>query len=199
MVFGTVKKLGIPRYRGPERFAIALDHPSPASNVAITKTRADTRAVPRLRERSRRAALLGRDAIQAGTVVAELHPDKTRPLEFGRSAAVNRQSRDVGRPETFTFLGFIFICGRSRRGAFQLKRKMSGSHAAETQAGQGGATEAHARTDSSARAMGSSGRWFADTSHITRCLSTRGHSSHSGITSPIYGGARSGGAVRSTP
>jgi RNA-directed DNA polymerase len=56
----------------------------------------------------------------------ELHPDKTRLLEFGRYAAVNRQSRGLGRPETFTFLGFIFICGRSRRGAFQLQRKTRG-------------------------------------------------------------------------
>ncbi len=52
-----------------------------------------------------------------------LHPDKTRLLEFGRYAAVNRHSRGLGRPETFTFLGFIFICGRSRRGSFQLQRK----------------------------------------------------------------------------
>src|SRR5882757_4989910 len=56
----------------------------------------------------------------------ELHPDKTRLLEFGRYAAVNRQSRARGRPEIFTFLGFIFICGRSRRGAFQLQRKTRG-------------------------------------------------------------------------
>src|SRR6202521_1046777 len=55
-----------------------------------------------------------------------LHPDKTRLLEFGRYAAVNRQSRNLGRPETFAFLGFIFMCGRSRRGAFQLQRKTRG-------------------------------------------------------------------------
>ncbi|MGE8452207.1 MAG: hypothetical protein ACN6OP_16600 [Pseudomonadales bacterium] len=54
-----------------------------------------------------------------------LHPDKTRLLEFGRYAAVNRQRRGLGRPETFAFLGFIFICG-SRRGAFQLQRKTRG-------------------------------------------------------------------------
>ncbi|WP_321882215.1 group II intron reverse transcriptase/maturase [Burkholderia cepacia] len=52
-----------------------------------------------------------------------LHPDKTRLLEFGRYAAANRRSRGLGRPETFAFLGFIFICGKSRRGAFQLQRK----------------------------------------------------------------------------
>lgn len=88
----------------------------------------------------------------------ELHPDKTRLLEFGRYAAVNRQSRGLGRPETFTFLGFIFICGRSRRGAFQLQRKTRGDRMrAETQADQGGATEAHARTDSSERAIAQAG------------------------------------------
>lgn len=55
-----------------------------------------------------------------------LHPDKTRLLEFGRHAAVMRKRRGLGKPETFTFLGFIFICGKSRRGAFQLQRKTRG-------------------------------------------------------------------------
>jgi group II intron reverse transcriptase/maturase len=55
-----------------------------------------------------------------------LHPDKTRLLEFGRYAAANRRSRGLGRPETFAFLGFIFICGKSRRGSFQLQRKTRG-------------------------------------------------------------------------
>lgn len=53
----------------------------------------------------------------------ELHEEKTRLLEFGRFAAARRQRRGLGKPETFTFLGFIFICGRSRRGAFLLHRK----------------------------------------------------------------------------
>jgi group II intron reverse transcriptase/maturase len=56
----------------------------------------------------------------------ELHEEKTRLLEFGRFAAARRQRRGLGKPETFTFLGFIFICGRSRRGAFQLHRKTRG-------------------------------------------------------------------------
>ena len=55
-----------------------------------------------------------------------LHPDKTRLLEFGRKAAGRRKRYGLVRPETFTFLGFIFICGRSRRGAFQLQRKTRG-------------------------------------------------------------------------
>jgi RNA-directed DNA polymerase len=53
----------------------------------------------------------------------ELHGEKTRLLEFGRHAAARRQRRGLGKPETFTFLGFTFICGKSRRGAFQLQRK----------------------------------------------------------------------------
>jgi RNA-directed DNA polymerase len=52
-----------------------------------------------------------------------LHPGKTRVIEFGRHAAVDRRKRGASRPETFTFLGFTFICGRSRRGFFQLQRK----------------------------------------------------------------------------
>ncbi len=52
-----------------------------------------------------------------------LHPDKTRLIEFGRFAAVDRARRGLGKPETFAFLGFVHICGRSKRGFFQLKRK----------------------------------------------------------------------------
>jgi RNA-directed DNA polymerase len=52
-----------------------------------------------------------------------LHPDKTRLIEFGRHAAARRAKRGLSKPETFTFLGFIFICGRSRKGKFLLKRK----------------------------------------------------------------------------
>jgi RNA-directed DNA polymerase len=53
----------------------------------------------------------------------QLHPDKTRLIEFGRFAAAGRGKRGLGKPETFNFLGFTFICGRSRRGNFLLKRK----------------------------------------------------------------------------
>ena len=56
----------------------------------------------------------------------ELHGEKTRLLEFGRHAAARRQRRGLGKPETFTFLGFTFICGKSRRGAFSLHRKTRG-------------------------------------------------------------------------
>jgi RNA-directed DNA polymerase len=52
-----------------------------------------------------------------------LHPDKTRLIEFGRFAAARRVRRGIGKPETFHFLGFTHICGRSRQGGFLLKRK----------------------------------------------------------------------------
>jgi len=53
----------------------------------------------------------------------ELHGGKTRLIEFGRFAADRRKRRGQGKPETFTFLGFTFICGKSRSGTFQLQRK----------------------------------------------------------------------------
>ena len=52
-----------------------------------------------------------------------LHPEKTRLIEFGRFAAERRRRRGLGKPETFNFLGFTFICGKTRTGKFQLQRK----------------------------------------------------------------------------
>jgi RNA-directed DNA polymerase len=52
-----------------------------------------------------------------------LHPEKTRLIEFGRFAAERRKRRGLGKPETFNFLGFTFICGKTRAGKFQIKRK----------------------------------------------------------------------------
>lgn len=53
----------------------------------------------------------------------KLHSEKTRLIEFGRYAADRRKRRGLGKPETFTFLGFIHICGKSRNGRFLLWRK----------------------------------------------------------------------------
>jgi RNA-directed DNA polymerase len=58
-----------------------------------------------------------------GKFALSLHPDKTRLIEFGRHAADRRAQRGLGKPETFQFLGFTFICGKSRHGRFLLKRK----------------------------------------------------------------------------
>jgi group II intron reverse transcriptase/maturase len=52
----------------------------------------------------------------------ELHPDKTRLIEFGRFAVKNRAAWGSGRPETFDFLGFTHICGKGRSGRFWLRR-----------------------------------------------------------------------------
>jgi hypothetical protein len=52
----------------------------------------------------------------------ELHPGKTRLIEFGRFAAANRQKRGAGKPETFDFLGFTHICAKTRAGRFQVRR-----------------------------------------------------------------------------
>jgi RNA-directed DNA polymerase len=53
----------------------------------------------------------------------ELHPDKTRLIEFGRNAARGRAARGDGKPETFDFLGFTHMCGKNKSGGFWLRRK----------------------------------------------------------------------------
>ena len=52
----------------------------------------------------------------------ELHPDKTRLIEFGRHAAANRKRNGRGKPETFDFLGFTHVCGKTRKGRFVVLR-----------------------------------------------------------------------------
>jgi group II intron reverse transcriptase/maturase len=52
----------------------------------------------------------------------ELHGQKTRLIEFGRHAARKRKARGLGKPETFDFLGFTHICGKTRDGRFGLRR-----------------------------------------------------------------------------
>ena len=53
----------------------------------------------------------------------ELHPEKTRLIEFGRFAQERRRKRGLGKPESFNFLGFTHICAKSRKGKFQLERR----------------------------------------------------------------------------
>ena len=60
--------------------------------------------------------------IRMAEFALELHPEKTRLIEFGRRAASDRAARGDGKPETFDFLGFTHICSRSRQGGFQLAR-----------------------------------------------------------------------------
>jgi group II intron reverse transcriptase/maturase len=63
-----------------------------------------------LRELSERLARFG----------LELHPDKTRLIEFGRFACENRLKRGEGKPETFQFLGFTHVSGKTRSGRWSL-------------------------------------------------------------------------------
>ncbi len=53
----------------------------------------------------------------------ELHPEKTRLIEFGRHAAANRKRAGLGKPETFDFLGFTHICGKTKKGRFMVLRQ----------------------------------------------------------------------------
>jgi len=53
----------------------------------------------------------------------ELEPSKTRLIEFGRFAAIDRKARGQGKPDTFDFLGFTHYCSKGRTGHFRVKRK----------------------------------------------------------------------------
>jgi group II intron reverse transcriptase/maturase len=55
----------------------------------------------------------------------ELHPVKTRLLEFGRYAAEERKRNGRGKPESFDFLGFTHVCGKTRKGRFAVLRRTS--------------------------------------------------------------------------
>jgi hypothetical protein len=65
-------------------------------------------------------------AVSYGEFGLELHPDKTRVLEFGRYAREDRERRGLKKPETFEFLGFLHIAGKDRLGKHQLLRYTSG-------------------------------------------------------------------------
>ena len=58
-----------------------------------------------------------------GRFELELHPGKTRLIEFGRFATKNRRQRGLGKPETFNFLGFTHYCTKDRKERFQMGRK----------------------------------------------------------------------------
>src|ERR1700726_1186433 len=45
-----------------------------------------------------------------------LHPEKTRLIEFGRNAIANRRTQGLGKPESFDFLGFTHYCATRRSG-----------------------------------------------------------------------------------
>ena len=68
---------------------------------------------------------------RVGKFGLELHPEKTRLIEFGRYATERRKKRGEGKPETFNFLGFTHICGTSQpKGYFTVNRKTIGKRLA---------------------------------------------------------------------
>jgi len=88
--------------------------PGPTHLVMGFQERAEAeRFLEELRERLRKFGL-------------ELHPDKTRLMEFGRYAEVNRKRRGGGKPETFDFLGLTHSCGRTRKGHLMVRRETAG-------------------------------------------------------------------------
>ena len=78
----------------------------------------------------------------------ELAAEKTRLIEFGRFAARDRERGGLGKPETFRFLGFTHICGKTRNGAFPAQadhRLEADTGQARCPAGQDRASPASAR------------------------------------------------------
>jgi len=108
-----------------------------------------------------------------------LHPEKTRLIEFGRFAAERRARRGLGKPETFNFLGFTFICGKTRAGRFQIRRKPErtacgqSSRCSKRRCGGACTSRSHFKENGC-------GTSFAATSTITQCRPMRGHCTCSG-------------------
>ena len=55
----------------------------------------------------------------------ELHPEKTRLLEFGQRAAERRDRRGGTKLGTFEFLGFTHYCGKRKDGRYVVMRRSS--------------------------------------------------------------------------
>ena len=127
-----------------------------------------------------------------------LHPDKTRLIEFGRLAAANREKRGLGKPETFNFLGFTFICGKSRsRQVPAQEEKPARPRAGEAQGDQGGAAATNAWADPRTGRMAGAGRHGL----LQLPRGAEQHASHRSVPAPRHatsGDARSGGAARRT-
>ncbi len=119
-----------------------------------------------------------------------LHPEKTRLIEFGRHAAAGRARRGLSKPETFMFLGFTYICGRSRRGNFLLQRKSRGDPACGRNSRRSRRScDGECTTRSLSRDRG----WrklFEAASPTTRCRPTMRHSGRSDTGSSTSGCGR---------
>ena len=124
-----------------------------------------------------------------------LHPEKTRLIEFGRFAAESRKRRGLGKPETFNFLGFTFICGKTRAGKFQLRRRTRRDRMQAKLRRSRRSCDSACTSRSPSRGDGWSGSCAA-TSTITPCRPMLVHWTCSGTMSPTSGGARCGVAAK---
>jgi hypothetical protein len=88
----------------------------------------------------------------------ELHPDKTRRIEFGRYAEQNRERRGEERPETFDFLGFTHISGKNGKGYFTVKRRTIRKRMRGRLQQIAATPQAHARSSATHRRMAQVGR-----------------------------------------
>ena len=139
------------------------------------------------------------DAMRARleTFALSLHPDKTRLLEFGCHAAIRRKQRGLGKPETFTFLGFTFICGKP--GA---ANPCSRGKAVPTACGRSlRRTKRSYDIADTSRSPSRGNGWHTSSaaSSITlQCQRTPRHCMPSAAMSGTFGGARSNDAVNAT-
>jgi len=105
-------------------------------------------AVPGLQHRAEAERFLADLRERLRKFGLELHPEKTRLIEFGRYAAERRAKRGEGKPETFNFLGFTHICGKNHvTGYFIVLRKTIGKRMAAKLKDTAAAAQADARTD----------------------------------------------------
>src|SRR6516165_3393435 len=85
------------------------------SERTVMSSSCDSQTISWLDSRAKRMPnSSGRNSPRMRKFNLELHPEKTRLLEFGRFAIQNRQRRGEGKPETFNFLGFTHICVKKR-------------------------------------------------------------------------------------
>ena len=87
----------------------------------------------------------------------ELHPDKTRLIEFGRFAIADRKKRGQGRPETFDFLGMTHCCRQKRNGLRAGTQAGGETHEPDPEGNPGEVATAHARGRGGDREMAGDG------------------------------------------
>jgi RNA-directed DNA polymerase len=124
-----------------------------------------------------------------------LHPEKTRLIEFGRDAAANRKRLGLGKPETFNLLGFTFMCGNTRQGKFQIKRKTRRDRMRAKLEETKGNCDGGCTSQFLSEGNGSRKSSWATSGTMQR-RPTVARSRPSVFKSPSCGGARYGGAAR---